>query len=67
MGTFDTSFDVVAFTQQGIDFFGQVNGSVAIADSLLTVNLTTPLGDVNNTYDLATIAGLLDVPLADIV
>lgn len=67
LGTFDTSFDVVAFTQQGIDFFGQVNGSVAIADGSLTTNLTTPVGDLNNTYDLTTIAGLLDVPLADIV
>lgn len=67
LGTFDTSFDAVAFTQQGIDFFSQVNGSIAIADGDLTANLTTPLGDVNNTYDLTAIAGLLDVPLADIV
>ena len=67
LGTFDTSFDVVAFTEQGVDFFSQVNGSIAIADGDLTANLTTPLGAVNSTYDLTTIAGLLDVPLADIV
>jgi hypothetical protein len=66
-GLFETTFDLVAFTNQGANFFAGIDGVIDIGSVLLTADLTTPLGEVNNTFNLVDIAGLLDVPLAGII
>ncbi|NJL49858.1 MAG: hypothetical protein HC929_23725 [Leptolyngbyaceae cyanobacterium SM2_5_2] len=67
LGVFDTTFDIVDFTNQGANFFAGVDGLISLGEGLLTADLTTPIGDVNNTFNLADVAGLLDVPLGDLV
>ncbi len=67
LGLFDTTFDIVDFTNQGATFFAGVDGLINIGEGLLTADLTTPIGDVNSTFNLLDIAGLLDVPLGELV
>jgi hypothetical protein len=55
LGLFDTTFDVVAFTNQGAEFFAGVDGVIDVAGGIATVALTTPLGDLNDTLDLTTL------------
>jgi hypothetical protein len=66
-GVFDTTFDIVDFTNQGANFFAGVDGLISLGEGLLTADLTTPVGDVNSTFNLVDIAGLLDVPLGELV
>jgi hypothetical protein len=65
-GNLATIFDAVAFTNDGADFFSQVSGDLTFENGNLLVTLSTPLGDVDNVFDLGAVAGLLDVPLGDI-
>lgn len=67
LGAFDTSFDLVAFTNQGAEFLAGVDGVLGLGDGLLTADLTTPLGPVAGTFDLNSVAGFLDAPLATLV
>ncbi|HIK45162.1 MAG TPA: hypothetical protein IGR64_09775 [Leptolyngbyaceae cyanobacterium M65_K2018_010] len=67
LGLFETTFDIVAFTQQGAEFFAGVDGVIDIADGLVVLDLTTPVGDINRTFDLNSAAGLLEAPLAGLV
>lgn len=67
LGAFDTSFDLVAFTNQGAEFFAGVDGVLGIGAGQLTADLTTPLGPVAGTFDLGSVAGFLDAPLETLV
>lgn len=67
LGEFSTSFDVAAFTHQGAAFLAGTDGVLGIGDGLLSADLTTPLGNLEGTFDLRTVAELLDRPLAALV
>ncbi len=63
LGLFETTFDVVAFTNQGADFFAGVDGLIELDNGLLTANLTTPIGDVNGSLNLSEIANSIEAPM----
>ncbi|MBE9111728.1 hypothetical protein IQ273_20180 [Nodosilinea sp. LEGE 07298] len=67
LGLFDTTFDVVAFTNQGADFFAGIDGVVDIGGGIATALLTTPLGDISDNFDLATVAPALETPVAELI
>lgn len=67
LGLFETTFDVVAFTTQGADFFAGVDGLIELGNGLLTVNLTTPIGDVNGSLTLSEIANVIEAPVGTLV
>ncbi|MBW4485609.1 MAG: hypothetical protein KME14_24015 [Tildeniella torsiva UHER 1998/13D] len=60
LGLFETTFDVVAFTNQGADFFAGIDGVIDVSGGIATASLTTPLGDINDSFDLATVAPALE-------
>ncbi|MBD1872216.1 hypothetical protein H6F75_01865 [Nodosilinea sp. FACHB-131] len=60
LGLFETAFDVVAFTNQGADFFAGIDGVIDVSGGIATASLTTPLGDINDSFDLATVAPALE-------
>jgi hypothetical protein len=64
LGWFETTFNVVEFTQAGADFFSQVDGQLLFDAGQLLVSLSTPVGDVEQTFDLEAVAGLLSPPSA---
>lgn len=65
-GLFETVFDVVGFTTQGADFFAGIDGVIDVSGGIATAMLTTPLGDVNDSFDLATLAPALETPIAEL-
>jgi hypothetical protein len=67
LGLFETVFDVVAFTNQGADFFAGIDGVIDLGGGIATAAITTPLGDINDSFDLATLAPILETPLATLV
>ncbi|MBE9157162.1 hypothetical protein IQ265_10040 [Nodosilinea sp. LEGE 06152] len=67
LGLFETSFDVVAFTSQGANFFAGIDGSVDIGNGIATASLTTPLGDINDSFDLTTLTPALETPVAELI
>ncbi|MBD2233893.1 hypothetical protein [Phormidium tenue] len=64
LGLFETTFDVVAFTNQGADFFAGIDGVIDVSGGIATTSLITPLGDINDSLDLATIAPALEASAA---
>jgi hypothetical protein len=67
LGLFETVFDVVAFTNQGANFFAGIDGVIDLGGGIATAAITTPLGDINDSFDLATLAPILETPLATLV
>ncbi|MEO1069821.1 MAG: hypothetical protein AAFW95_11980, partial [Cyanobacteria bacterium J06638_6] len=67
LGLFETVFDVVEFTSQGADFFAGIDGVIDVGSGVATAVLTTPLGDINDSFDLATLAPALETPIAELV
>ncbi|MGB3310609.1 MAG: hypothetical protein WBG32_18725 [Nodosilinea sp.] len=66
-GLFDTTFDVVAFTNQGADFFAGVDGVIDVGGGIATALLTTPLGDISDSFALATVTPALETPVAELI
>lgn len=64
LGLFETIFDVVAFTNQGADFFAGIDGVIDASGGIATASLTTPLGNISDSFDLATVAPALEAPVA---
>lgn len=64
LGLFETTFDVVAFTNQGADFFAGIDGGIDVSGGIATASLTTPLGNIDGSFDLATVAPALEAPVA---
>ncbi|PZU99601.1 MAG: hypothetical protein DCF32_18460 [Leptolyngbya sp.] len=64
LGLFETTFDVVAFTNQGADFFAGIDGVIDVSGGIATASLTTPLGPIDGSVDLATVAPALEAPVA---
>ncbi|MBD1916516.1 MULTISPECIES: hypothetical protein [Cyanophyceae] len=63
LGLFETTFDVVAFTNQGADFFAGIDGVIDVSGGIATASLTTPLGAIDDSFDLATVAPALEAPV----
>ena len=66
-GIFETTFDAAAFTQQGADFFRGVNGLITLTGDNLIANLTTPAGNITDSYSLGDFASLFDVPIGELI
>lgn len=64
LGLFETTFDVVAFTNQGADFFAGVDGVIDVSGGIATASLTTPLGAIDGSFDLASVAPALEASAA---
>jgi hypothetical protein len=67
LGLFEAVFDVVAFTNQGADFFAGTDGVIDLSGGIATAAISTPLGDFNDSFDLTTLALTLETPLAELV
>jgi hypothetical protein len=67
LGLFETVFDVVEFTTQGADFFAGIDGVIDVGSGIATAALTTPLGDINDSFDLATLVPALETPIAELI
>jgi hypothetical protein len=67
LGLFETVFDVVEFTTQGADFFAGIDGLIEVGSGIATAALTTPLGEINDSFDLATLAPALETPIAELI
>lgn len=67
LGLFETTFDVVAFTNQGADFFAGIDGVIDVSGGIATAALTTPLGPIDGSFDLATVAPALEAPVAEVI
>jgi hypothetical protein len=67
LGDFVTTFDIEAFTRQGASFFDEVSGAISIGEGTLTADITSPLGDLENSYNLVEFAGLIDVPFGELL
>ncbi len=64
LGLFETIFDVVAFTNQGADFFAGIDGVIDVSGGIATASLTTPLGAIDDSFDLASVAPALEAAAA---
>ncbi|MBW4463337.1 MAG: hypothetical protein KME47_24315 [Nodosilinea sp. WJT8-NPBG4] len=64
LGLFETTFDVVSFTNQGADFFAGIDGVIDVSGGIATASLTTPLGAIDGSFDLATVAPALEASAA---
>ncbi len=67
LGIFGTTFDLVAFTNQGADFFAGVDGVITLGEGLATAALTKPLGGINDSFALTAPAELLEAPVAELI
>jgi hypothetical protein len=60
-----TNFDIAAFTQQGAEFFREVDGLVTFNGGNLTAAIQTPLGELNGSYSVVDMASPLQPPVTD--
>ena len=67
VGLFETTFDLVAFTSQGANFFAGIDGVIDLSGGIATAALTTPLGDINDSFELTTVAPALETPIAELI